>query len=165
MASKASALRFLYATLTQGSADAFIQANMATALSGQTKTAYRVREILIEWGVAGSSQGQGVFNGGVWELCLTRKTQAAMPVITDKSVIAKFKRASAITTSGASILDTISRYVYSEDDDLIIVEDPVYWQLDTAGTALTNVAQVRVGYQEVSISEVDRLTLITNSLQ
>lgn len=164
MATK-KALSYLWGTATQGSADAFVQLSMATGLSGQTRTAYQIHEIMIEWGlaqVAASGAIPGVTS--LIELALTRKSLTAMPVITEKSLIAKFGKQVSFTTSGLSWASKVERYTYTEDDNLLVVEDPVYWQLDSVSTSLTIVAEVRIGYVPVSISDVDRLTLVANSL-
>lgn len=159
-----SVVAYLYATLTQGGADAFVQGSISTGLTGLNTTAYQLRELVIEYGVAGSGQGVSSVTSN-WEIAITRKSMTAMPVITEKSVIAKFKRSMSLTTSGAVIADTVARYTWDEDNGPLIVEDPFYAQLDTAATTAVNVVEMRFGYVQVKVSEVDRLQLITNSLQ
>lgn len=154
------ALSYLWTTLTQGSADAFIQATVSTGLFGQTKIAYRLREILLEFsstqGVAGTSSQ--------WEVSLTRKSFAAMPTTLEKSLIWKWKRSNVLVTSGMVTADTAVRVTFQESDNILVVEDPIYAQLDSNGTSATNVVYLRLGYERVAVSDVDRLTLIANSL-
>lgn len=161
MATKADALSYLWTTLTQGSADAFVQASMATGLQGQTKAGYRIREVVLE-GAGNSAFAQ---TGGTFEISCSRKSLAAMPVLTEKSLIAKWKWINSFTTSGLAVIQQTRREVFSDADNLIVVEDPFYWQLDSNGTSVASTVYVRVGYEIVTLSEVDRLTLIANSLQ
>jgi hypothetical protein len=53
---------------------------------------------------------------------------------------------------------------FFDDDEFLIVEDPLYAQLDSASTSGTNACQFALGYEEVSISADDRLELLVNSL-
>lgn len=152
------ALAYLVGTATQGGADAFVQSEVATALTGISTFAYRVRELIFEIPTLAGANLSNV------EVCLTRRTKAAMPNISDRDVIAKFKRQTLFTTSGSQNFPMIERFTYSEDDDLLIVEDPLYFQLDTNATSAANTAYVRIGYERVSISAVDRLTILTASL-
>lgn len=152
------ALSYITGTVTQGGADAFAQAEVATALSGVTGRAFQVRTIEIE--LASGS----LANGAISEVTLTRRTKTAIPLITDRDVIVKAKFLSLLTTSGAIRQDLVSRWSYSEDDELLIVEDPLYLQIDGTSTSGTYSAYVRIGYTSVSISQVDRLTLLTQSL-
>lgn len=159
MANKA--LSYLSATLTQGGADAFAQTTIATALSGQTKTAYLLREICWEFtGVFGFHRA----DASEISLSLTRKSFAAMPTLLEKAIISKWKRTFGYATSGFAAGDTVIRVPFDADEAPIIVEDPIYAQIDSTATTEVNVVVVRLGYQLVNISEVDRLTLVANSL-
>ena len=152
------ALAYIVGTATQGSADAFKESEIQTALSGQTQRAFRVREILFELPNIGNAAGVNV------EVSLTRRTMAAMPNITDRNVIAKVTRQQNLTTSGAYIHDRVVRLTFSEDDELLIVEDPIYFQIDTASTTAANTGYARVGYELVNVSANDRLQLALQSL-
>lgn len=159
MARKQQALSYLPFTLTQGGADAFIQASISTALSGLTKTCYRLSEILLEF-----PSCPNVLND--MQFALTRKSYAAMAtsMVLEKSMIAYYRRQANFTTSGMIIFERTVQLRWADDDAPILVEDPLYAQFDTASTSATNVLYGRIGYWQDSISEVDRLTLIANSL-
>lgn len=160
MATNVVALSYFWTTLTQGSSDAFIQASVTTGLYGQTKVAYRVRELLFEFSSTGGVAGATA----QLELALTRKSFGAMPTAAEKSLIWKWKRSNVLVTSGMVTANTAVREVFQESDNILLVEDPIYAQLDTNGTSATNTVYLRIGYERVSISDVDRLTLIANSL-
>lgn len=162
MARKQQALSYLPFTLTQASADAFIQASIATALSGLTKTSYRLALLEVE-----VPKPLPTPDGTDYQLSLTRKSYTAMPtsMILEKSNIFYWRRVnSANTAVGYAYQERVLRWSWQDDDAPIIVEDPIYAQLDTASTSLSNVVYGRIGYWQDAISEVDRLTLIANSL-
>lgn len=151
------ALSYYVGSATQGSADAFVAAEISTALSGQTSRAARVREILYELpSIAGTSANV--------EVALSRREQTAMPLITDRNVIAKIKIDKSFTTSGLAEFQRILRQTFTEDDNLLLVEDPLHLVLDSNGTSAANTVRVRVGYELVNISANDRLQIALQSL-
>lgn len=161
MARKQQALSYLPFTLTQGSADAFVQVSIATALSGLTKTSYRMASLELE------IPKRVVSDGSDYQISLTRKSYSAMPTsqIVEKSMIKYWRETStSATAAGFMVLPRTLLFTWGDDDAPIIVEDPIYAQLDSASTSVANVVYGRIGYWQDSISEVDRLTLIANSL-
>ena len=154
------ALAYLTGSAVQGSADAFVSAEVATALSGITRTAFRIREILSEL----QNTAFAAADAATVEVSLSRRQKTAMPLVTDRDVIWTRKFRASRTTSGMMLNPIVQRDVYSEDDELLIVEDPLYLILDSNGTSLVNTASLRIGYERVNISDVDRLTLLTQSL-
>lgn len=161
MARKSTALSYLPFTLTQGAADGYIQASIATALTGQTKTCYRMASLEIEL------PSQAISATADWQLQITRKSYAAMPTspVVEKSMIWYFRRQHIVITAvGALQASRTLNFTWSDDDAPIIVEDPIYAAFDSATTSLTNVVYGRIGYWLDSISEVDKLTLVANSL-
>ncbi|MND07381.1 hypothetical protein D3C83_293060 [compost metagenome] len=48
--------------------------------------------------------------------------------------------------------------------DLRVVEDPLYLQIDSSATSASNVGAVRILYEEVTIREIDRLSLLAETL-
>ena len=148
---------YLVGTATQGSADAFVQSEIATALTGLSRVAFRVREILIE--VAGP-----ITLSSEVSVAISRRTKAAMPSVSDRDVIMKQQLVGKFSTSGLVVYPGVHRYTYDEDDEVLIVEDPLYLILDSTGTSIANVVNARIGYERASISDVDRLTLLTQSL-
>lgn len=161
MARKTQALSYLPFTLTQGGADAFVQASIATALTGQTKVCYRMASLEIEF------PSIAIGASADWQFSITRKSYAAMPTspTIEKAMIHYFRRQQYAATAVGFVFDVRTMvWRWSDDDAPIIVEDPLYAQLDTATTSLTNVLYGRIGYWLDSISEVDKLTLVANSL-
>ena len=159
MARKGRALAYLPFTLTQGANDAFVQAAISTALFGQTKTCYRLASIEFEFPLLSA-------NAGDLQFALTRKSYAAFPVnmLLEKSAIYYTRRRSSFTTSGLVMEELVLTKTWSDDDAPILVEDPLYVQYDSANTGATNIGYGRLGYWIDTISEVDRLQLVANSL-
>lgn len=150
-------LQYLWGSALQSGADAFVQAAIATALNNVSGIAYSIKEIMFELPNLINASGSR-------ECSLTRKSMAAMPLITEKSLITKFKQGEAFTTSGSIINDVIVRQTFdSPDQELLIVEDPIYFQFDTAAVG-TNTGYVRIGYVQQKISDLDRVSLIAASL-
>ncbi len=161
MARKTQALSYFTATLTQGGADAFIQAAIATALSGQTKVAYRLASLEVEW------PRFPQVDQANHQLSLTRKSFAAMSasMLLEKSTIfARTRQVVLATAVGTYAYDRTERFTWSDEDAPIIVEDPIYAQFDSAATALVNVCYIRLGYWQDTITELDKLSLVANSL-
>lgn len=152
-------LNYLVGTATQGAADAYVEAEIATALSGLNTVSYRVREILLEFDGTAIAGDQDEL-----EIALSRRTKAAMPLVTDRDVIAKWTKGVRMTTSGTVENIGVVRLTFTEDDDLRIVEDPIYLQVDSASIGAALTISARIGYERVNISALDRLTLLTNSL-
>jgi hypothetical protein len=153
-------LAYLTGSAVQGGADAFVEAEIATALSGISNVSYRVREILFELNPLALSGAADVI-----EMAIARRTKAAMPLITDRDVLVKVSAGLNLTTSGSTIYPGVHRLTFTEDDDLRVVEDPLFLLLDSASTALTSTLYARIGYERVNISAIDRLTLLTQSLE
>lgn len=147
----------LYTTLTQGSADAFVQATVQTALEGLTTTAYKINRVTLEF--AQAFVGASAAN---YEVALTRRSKAAMPNITDQDVMMKKALRESFTTSGMIILDGVIEYTPAIE--LLVVEDYLYFQLDSNGTSVANTVYALIEYEIQRISEIDRLTLLTQSL-
>lgn len=150
------ALGLLTGSVTQGSADAFAVASISTGLSGQTKLSFAINSILLELSDVQEK------DSGQYEVAICRRTKAAMPNITDPDVIYKFKIFTDFTTSGAIAIDGIK--TFEPQGDLLIVEDTIYLCIDSNATTATNTAYMAINYATKTISEVDRLTLLTQSL-
>jgi hypothetical protein len=153
------ALSYLVGSVTQGGADAFAEAEIATALQGIGNVAFRVRELVWQPG-----RGMNV-NAAEMRMSLTRRSKAAMPNANDRDIIGAVFLQSDLLTSGLANYSRWIRQSFTEDDELLIVEDPLYLQVDSNATTLTQTVYLRIGYERVSISAVDRLTLLTQSLE
>jgi hypothetical protein len=154
----APALAWLWATATQLSNDAYVSQSFATGLYGQTGIAYQVRELQIE--IPGPLEVDSVS----YEIAIGIKSLAAMPNISDKSVLYRRKRTIKFGTSGVFYWENVIREVFSSDESFYLVSDPAYLMFDTNATSASNTCYVKIGYQVVKLADVDRLTLLAASL-
>lgn len=154
------ALRYLYGTVTQGSADAFATSSISTGLAGLTRQAMRIRELLVQWPVLSIAS----LNGSVVELALTRTVPTAIPTLASLGLIWFGSRISRFTTSGQAWGPLTERYTWAEDDENLVVEDAINLSIDSATTSGSNVALARIGFEIVNISELERLNLRLDSL-
>lgn len=152
--------RFL-GSVTQGAADAFAQGTVVTGLEGQTTQAFRIQRIEVEFDYAAIF---ALTAGNDIEVALSRRSKTAMPSIQDVDVIKKFHPAFALVTSGAAQQNNILEFVPAPGEDIILVEDPIFLDIDSTATGIVQTALLVVTYEIVTISQIDRLLLITQSL-
>lgn len=148
----------LRVTLTQGGADAFVQASFATGLQSSSNNIFKLAGIA--WELTGNPFD--VNNANI-EFSLTRRTKAAVPLLTDIDVL--FKHGWATKTAGAAYSWHLNRVgVVLLPVALPIVEDTLYAQLDSAATALTNVVNLALLIEDETMSQLDRLQLVARSI-
>jgi hypothetical protein len=144
-------LKWLTGTVTQGSADAFAEAEMSTGLSNVTRQAYRIRriEFYVPAGLIGADCEVGIQ--------LMRKSTAALNP-NSVACIAGWWRKVELTTSGMFAWDVFpNAQTYSRDEDLVIVEETLYLDVDSTGTSLSLTVGCRIGYETRTITENERL--------
>lgn len=147
-------------TVTQGGADAFAEAQIQTGLEGQTANAFAVQAITYEFDTT------HLFVGATCdiELSLTRRTKSAMPNITDTDLIHKWHYGSFFVTGVGQAVQPPLLQEWRPPGDVLIVEDPLFLQIDSSNTALTSTAVVVIEFEIVSIDALSRLQLLTLSL-
>lgn len=145
--------------LTQGGADAFVQGSALTGL--QARQAYRLDGVALSLSKATLTLLAGTANYD-WRVTLTRRSKAALPEISDVDVIASFSLVNHMTTSGA--LAFSGDIYWKPDNEIPLVEDTIYAQLDSdnVGSAMTMIVRLDVTLD--TISDIDRLNLIARSL-
>lgn len=146
-------------TATQGSADAFVEASVSTGLSGNL--AFNARQFQYQLKNASGLAGLGTDCEIQWSL--TRRSKAAMPTLDDSDVIYKGGFVMAVVTSGIALLPTEGSFTPLVD--IPIVEETLYLQLDSTGTAATLAICVVMSVESDSISDIERLRIISRSLQ
>lgn len=150
-------LSYLWLSLVQGGADGFIQTQQSTPIQS-AGFAMRIRELTWIWPRLTMAANQQV------QLAVSRKSFAAMPALTEKTLVYYDEARSEILTSGAIVWTPARQRVFSEDEAPAIVEPTLYAQFDSNGTGLTSTVVLRVGYLVEKISDVDRLTILANTL-
>lgn len=147
----------LVISLVEGSADAFVQGSVLTGLTGNV--AYNCRRCVIEiatisWNIADDSE---------ISIAVTRRSKTAMPAITDSDVLFKHTIQFRLTTSGAITFPAVIS-IPVETDQLAIVEETLYAQLDSSAMGVAITAYVKLECQIDTMSPIDRLNLISRSL-
>lgn len=150
----------LIATVTQGSNDAFAEAEIQTALQGQTDRAYRIRRILYQLPGPNSLSGSSNVQGRI-----TRQSQASLPTIDDVSLIDAVEYQLGVATAvGIVKFDPIVEHLFADELNVLIVEDPIYIQIDSNATGASNTMRAVIEYETVQISIADRLSLLQQLL-
>lgn len=155
MALKA-ALTPLVLTATQGSADAFVQGSALTGLTG--RQAYNCRQITFE--ITNSLMALGA--DADFSLAVSRRSKTAMPLLSDTDVLFKWYWAYSMTTSGIAVV--ANTFVITPQIEVPIVEETLYFQVDSTGSTLTLACVARLELELDTMSDIDRLNLITRSL-
>lgn len=153
----ANIARFRNITLTQGGADAFVQATEATGISPSSGVVWMLRRAEIEF--PQSVALQNVSADFAIHIALTRDPKAAMSDLNDSDTLMVEGFFGSLTTSGQIVLPQTT--VHEFPDGILVVEPNLYAHLDSAATGLTLTAHLRLFYDEVKMSEVDILRQLT----
>lgn len=149
-------LKFLSGTVTQGSADAFATAEIATGLAN-ANLAYRIRGITLNWPSAVEVDAD-------MQVQLARRTPAALLGLADRTLLWLRTRQTFLTTSGLIVVERVVEQLYPRDLDLLIVEDPIHICIDSTGTGVANTAVCRIYYEEARITPLEKVTALSESL-
>jgi len=153
-------LKTLVGTATQGSADAFVQASITTGLQAIGDIGYKIRRVSFFLpSLIGADSA--VFAS------VTQKSFAAFPTFNERSLVAFIYKGMELTTSGMTVdynSGPSTTFVWDDDMDMVIATDPLYLQLDSTSTAAANVAYCRIDYQEIRLTETQRLSIMNNAL-
>lgn len=149
--------RWLGLTATQGSADAFVEASVATDIVPEDGLILKVNKL--EFQITNSLAALAADFHIFWSL--TRDTKTAVADLSDGDTIVSDAVVFALTTSGSSVIPT--RFEYNYSSGLYLVEPLTYLQLDSSSTGLSLVMDCRIYYEEVRATEVEILRIINNS--
>lgn len=157
MAAKDNIARFRNLTLTQGGADAFVQATEYTGIDPSTGMGWMLERMEIEFPQAAGLQG--ISADCAVHLALTRESKTAMSDINDSDTLAVMGFFNALTTSGQLLIP--QTMIYTFPPGVVVVEPYIFAHLDSAATGLTLTAYVRLFYSDVKLSEVEMLRMLT----
>lgn len=144
-------------TCTQGSADAFIEAEEITGIDPSSARGWMLTRLEVMFSQAAGLQGLSADSAIQW--ALTRDTKAALASLDDSDVIVCGGIFNALTTSGEIVVPSL--WLYEFPAGVIVVEPSIYMHLDSAATGLTLTAHARLYYEEVKLSEVEILRMLT----
>lgn len=149
-------IKFLSGTVTQGSADAFATASVSTGLAGLNQ-GYRVRGIEVQW------PATLIETDGFYQFEIARRQPTAILAVADRRSLYYQLLQIAITTSGSWVRDSVTRVWYPKDMELMIVEDPIYFSVDSNGTSASNGITCRIYYEEVRMTDLAKLAALQES--
>jgi hypothetical protein len=154
-------LIYIAATLLQTGADVFFQAVVATGLSGQTKTAFRLRSVQLD-----QISAQAASAANTLSVTATTKSFAAAPVYSEKSLAFMWRRRVVFQTgAGFQAVDGAPLIIIPPEAQVLVATDNIYLQLSSTTTAVANSVGVKLGFEEVTMSEIDRLSLLLSQSQ
>jgi len=149
-------LKFLSGSVTQGSADAFATAEIATGLAN-ANLGYRVRGIVLAWPGPVETDADYIIQ-------LARRTPSAALSLTDRTLLWTATRYIKLTTSGIFTYENPSIWLFPKDLGLLIVEDPIHILIDSTGTSLSNAASCRIFYEEEKLTPLEKVSALAESL-
>lgn len=140
-------------TLTQGSADAFVQGVINTEIVPENGIGLRMTrlEMLKPYMPAVAAADR--------QWSITRDTKTAVANLSDPDCMYADGDKMVLVTSGA-----VHQKLREENElnSVFVVEPQIYIQLDSTATTLTNTFYFRLHYEEVKLSEVEILRLLNN---
>lgn len=146
----------LTASVTQGAANAFAQVSINTGLLASGSIGYRIDQIQWEFPPT-------MATGLEWEAGLSRASKVAMPTLADDDLLWKDKfialQQSAV---GFNFIDTVKEYRPAED--LILIEEAVYFMIDSAAMAAAGTAIVRLACSQVKVTTDERIAILQSRL-
>jgi len=145
----------LVITLTQGSADAFVQSSVLTGLSGNQ--AYNL--VGVAWQFASTVVDT---NNVEYTWHINRRSKAAIALLSDTDIIMLFGFQMKLTTSGASHNERAG--YWKPEVQIPIVEETLYACLDSTSSSTANTVILRLDVELDTMQPIDRLNLITRSL-
>jgi len=144
-------------TLTQGGADAFVQATEPTGINPSLGSGWLLTHALIFFPLTVTLEGLSADNSIVWSL--TRDSETAVASLDDNDCLFASGFAVPLTTSGEVYVPRLHRFDFP--DGIVVVNPNLYAQLDSTGTGLTLTAHMRLYYEEVKLSELEVLRMLS----
>jgi len=149
--------RFRNIQPVQGSPDAFAQVSEITGIDPTNGRAWMLRKMEVCFPL--DNVLQNISADCSIHFSLTRDSKTAIAGLDDGDCIAARSVFVSLTTSGQVVIPGLFEYDFP--DGVMVVEPALYFQLDSATTGLTLSPDVRLYYDEVKLSEVDILRMLT----
>lgn len=141
---------------TQASADAFAQASLSTGLSAATPTGMLIKQVMIDLpGVTAVSALAADFG---LEFTITRSSKSAIPNLNDADCVMRYGIAALLVTSGLAIMPCT--FFFPQESGQLIVQDTLYFQVDSNGIGTALSVDFLVDYEFVSLKEIEFLRLL-----
>lgn len=146
----------LVGSVTQGSADAYAESAIVTQLSTLSTTAWVINHIMLERTSALPGADTDI------SVCISRGTKAALPTVDDRDVIFKIRKQVELVTSGMVEQNLVDHYFPQQE--ILIVEENIYLQIDSTGTSQTNVCRMSIDVSPKRVTEAQRLAILAGRI-
>ena len=144
-------------TLTQGGADAFVQAIEYTNIDPSIGNCWLIRRVEMSFNLTCLLENLSADAAIQWSLA--RESLTAVGGLDNADVLHNNGFAIALTTSGQPFIP--KTFVWEPPSGLMVVTPALYAQLDSTATGLTLVASMRVYYETIKLSELDILRMLS----
>ena len=142
--------------VTQGGADAFVNETIQTGISTLGNFGWLLHRV--DYTLRTASAGiEGMSADANIQLQLCRKVQTAIIDFEDQDLLMDQQYALSLTTSGQVWVP--ESHIWYPPDNMVVVDPEISFSLDSNATGLTLVADCRVYYFPVSMSQMDILRL------
>lgn len=153
-------LQVLGGSVTQSAADTFTEAEITTGLGAVAAgggLAMRVKRIEMEFADTAEVDSAQI-------LAINRKSTTSMgsTLAAQRYNIALCRRSVKLTTSGMIVWTRGVDTTWRDEDNFLIVEDPIYFCYASTTTGAANVGCFRIFFQQVSIRELERLQILAS---
>lgn len=158
--------RILRATVVQGGADAFVQGELTTGLFASETEGLMIRRLILQDVTNNAALGAVTSK----DFAISRRSKTAVPDITDVDCIFRWRTVrDFLQVTAAGLLfsgreQRIWTYEYPDDAlDRLVVEDPLFLDMDSDGTTVPNTINVRIECEIVKLSQIERLSLLNRN--
>ena len=145
-------------TVTQGAADAFVQVSDATSISPSAKVAWLIKRIQVMFDLDVLLENVSADFAIAW--AVARATDTTVPSLDDNDTLHADGISGSLTTSGQILIPKLYDWE-APSEGLLMVSPTLYFTLDSTATGLTLSADFRIWYEEVTLSELEILRLIS----
>lgn len=145
-------------TATQGGADAFVQVSDPTSISPSAKIAWLIKRIQVMFDLDVTLEAVSADFAIAW--AIARATDTTVPSLDDNDTLHADGISGSLTTSGQIVFPKLYDWD-APGDGLLMVSPTLYYTLDSTATGLTLSADFRIWYEEVTLTELEILRLIS----
>jgi len=149
----------LYRTFSfeQGSADAFIQAQINTGINPGDGRGWELLTLEVMINPSCTPQILSADCDLGYSLC--RASQTAVVPLNDNDCLAADGVAISLTTNGQVVIPL--RYEYDFVPGTVVVDPTLFFQFDSTATGVTFVGEARLYFRQVKITELEALRMLS----
>ena len=147
----------LQGVVTASANDTYTQVAVNTGLTGLDKSAFRIKDLIIE-----HPAFQNALGNQKSEFQITRGSKAAMVNYADSSLLIRDVRQMLLNTAGSFYADNVKELI--PQGDIIIVETVIYVAMKTTLSGAIGTLQYKLLLEEINISADQRVQILSSRL-